>query len=194
MKYFLNKKWGLFIVVLIFCLVLFIYFNKDVYFQITPVSKVTDEIKINYPLRLRIPKIEVDAEIEYVGLTTTGEMDVPKNPANVAWFSLGSLPGKEGSAVIAGHFDDKNGQEAVFYNLKELSKGDKLFTHDIQGGVTTFVVREVRVYDSEALAPEVFISTDGRHLNLITCTGNWSESKDRYMERLIVFTDVLATN
>ena len=57
-----------------------------------------------FPVRLRIPSINVDAPVEYVGLTPDGAMDVPKERANVAWFNLGPRPGENGSAVVAGHY------------------------------------------------------------------------------------------
>ena len=64
-----------------------------------------------FPVRLRIPSINVDAPVEYVGLTPDGAMDVPKERANVAWFNLGPRPGENNSAVIAGHYGRKMGKE-----------------------------------------------------------------------------------
>jgi len=69
------------------------------------------------PVRLKIPKINVDSAFEYVGLTPQGAMDVPKGPAEVGWFKLGTRPGEIGSAVVAGHSGWKNGIPAVFDNL-----------------------------------------------------------------------------
>jgi LPXTG-site transpeptidase (sortase) family protein len=141
-------------------------------------------------MRLKIPVIGVNAKIEYVGLTSAGAMGVPKNIKDVAWFNLGALPGADGSAVIAGHLDGRNGQKAVFYNLKKLKKGDQLFIEDSSGKIITFVVRETHIYDSEASAPEIFSSSEGQHLNLITCAGHWSKSQKRYVQRLVIFTDL----
>lgn len=121
-------------------------------------------------------------------------MDVPGNTDNVAWFNLGTLPGGEGSAVIAGHFDNESGGEAVFYNLKTLNIDDKVLVEDNEGNIFTFLVKEVRLYDSEAFAPEVFISSEGKRLNLITCAGNWHESEERYEQRLIIFTEIFKEN
>jgi LPXTG-site transpeptidase (sortase) family protein len=143
------------------------------------------------PIRLKIPDLNVDAAIEYVGLTADGAMDTPKAPENVAWYNLGPRPGQTGSAVLAGHLNWKDGKDAVFSNLNKLRPGDKLEVLDDQGKSIVFMVRESRLYKSDAYVPEVFTSENGTHLNLITCTGVWNKSKQSYTERLVVFTDIV---
>jgi LPXTG-site transpeptidase (sortase) family protein len=140
--------------------------------------------------RLKIPKINVDAAIESVGLTSDGAMDAPKERTGVAWFNLGSRPGENGSAVIAGHYGWKNGEASVFDNLYKLRKGDTLYIEDEEGVIISFVVREMRTYDKDEDASDVFSSLDGKsHLNLITCEGVWDKVFKTYSKRLVVFTD-----
>lgn len=142
------------------------------------------------PMRLKIPEINVDSVIEYVGLTSDGAMDAPKGSDNVAWFELGPRPGESGSAVIAGHYGWKNGKGSVFDDLHKLRKGDKLYVEDSNGEIISFVVRETRRYDLKAIASEVFVPNDGKsHLNLITCEGVWDEISKTYSQRLVVFAD-----
>lgn len=143
------------------------------------------------PIRLSIPRIAVDAVIEQVGLTSTGAMDVPKGPDGVAWLSIGPQPGKEGSAVIAGHWGWKGGRAAVFDRLNTLRKGDIVLVTDDQGAVRSFVVRETRIFAATADATEVFTSTNGSHLNLVTCDGDWNAITESYSTRLVVFTDLV---
>ena len=139
------------------------------------------------PIRLTIPKINVKAAIEDVGLTSQGSMDVPKGPADVAWFDLGPRPGEKGSAVIAGHEGWKDGIPAVFDDLHELQKGDELYVRDGNGATTAFVVREVRTYGQNDNSSGVFTSRDGKaHLNLITCEGTWNAIQKSYSDRLVV--------
>lgn len=147
-------------------------------------------VGIGLPVRLRIPEINVDATVKYVGLTPDGAMGVPKNPDDVAWFNLGPQPGENGSAVIAGHKGWKNNTPAVFDNLYKLHVGDKVFIEDDSGAITTFVVREIRIYNKDEAVPDVFSSNDGKaHLNLITCTGIWNKAEQTRSERLVIFTD-----
>jgi len=145
---------------------------------------------LGLPVNLKIPKINVDAAVEYVGLTAEGAMGVPEGPLNVAWFNQGPRPGEIGSAVISGHEGWKDGIAAVFDSLYKLNKGDKLYIEDKNGIITTFIVRELRVYDQNGDAANVFGPSDGKaHLNLITCEGTWNSAQKSYSKRLVVFTD-----
>lgn len=154
------------------------------------VSPNQEQASVEPQIRLKIPGIDVDAVVIPVGLTSDGAMDVPKGPAEVAWFNLGPRPGENGSAVIAGHYGWKNNLPAVFDNLHKLQVGDKLSVEDEKGITTTFVVRKIRIYGKDEVVPDVFDSTDGKaHLNLITCTGAWNKAEKSFSDRLIVFTD-----
>lgn len=143
------------------------------------------------PVRLKIPAIEVDAAVEQVGLTPGGAMDTPKGRREVAWFNEGARPGEVGSAVMTGHYGTwKNGQGSVFDNLHKLNAGDKISVEDDKGAITTFIVREIRSYNPNADASDIFGSSDDNaHLNLITCEGTWNKDSKSYSERLVVFAD-----
>ena len=143
------------------------------------------------PVRLKIPKINVDASLDYVGLTPDGAVDVPRGATTAAWFDLGPRPGNNGDAVITGHYGPwKNGQGSVFDDLDKLKKGDSLSIEDEKGKIAIFVVRESKKYNPKDDAPEVFGSNDGKaHLNLITCQGEWNSNSLTYSQRLVVFTD-----
>lgn len=155
------------------------------------ISSIQEQSRVGLPVRLKIPNIHVDAPVEYVGLTSDGAMDVSESLDDVAWFDLGPRPGENGSSVIAGHYAGKNNStSAVFDNIHKLRIGDKVFIEDDEGVVTAFVVRETRIYGKDEAAPEVFSSSDGKaHLNLVTCTGVWSEADKTFSHRLVVFTD-----
>ncbi len=141
------------------------------------------------PVRLIIPTINVDTYVEYVGIKSNGEMDVPSSVTNVGWFSSGTVPGAVGSAVIDGHIDGKSGEPGVFFDLDKLKVGDRLFIEDNKGELITFVVRENRIY-SPGYAEEIFTLDDAAHLNLITCYGSWDKANKSYSKRLVVFTDL----
>lgn len=152
---------------------------------------VLDQISSGLPVRLKIPKIKVDAALEQAGLTPDGSVDLPKGRSNAAWFKLGPRPGDNGSAVIAGHYGYwKDGQESIFNDLNKLAKGDRLYVEDEKGATITFIVRASQRYDQNADAKDVFSSNDGQsHLILVTCEGVWNKVSQSYPERLVVFTD-----
>lgn len=148
------------------------------------------EIAQRLPIRLIIPKINIDALIEYMGVTAIGVMEVPDIALNAGWFKLGPMPGENGSAVIAGHFDGKNGEAGVFINLYKLKKGDKIYIEDNKRTTITFVVREIRIYNP-GYANSVFSASESAHLNLVTCDGIWDGVKKSYNKRLVIFSDIL---
>lgn len=143
------------------------------------------------PLRLEIAALSVNTAVVSTGLTQDGAMDIDKDIAKTAWYKLGPRPGEKGSAVIAGHYGWKDGQESVFNNLHSLQRGDTVSVYDDKGAGLDFIVKEIRKYNFDADATEVFRSSDGKaHLNLITCDGSWNNSLQTYSDRLVVFTDL----
>ena len=147
-------------------------------------------------MRLRIPKINVDAIIQDMGLTPDGVMEIPKNTVDVGWFTGSPHPGEKGAAVLTGHVAQIRGgiltKQGVFYNLNQLRAGDDLYVLNDKGEPVAFVVRESRVYDPAADATDVFTSVDGKaHLNLITCDGTWNPEQLSYAQRLVIFADAV---
>jgi LPXTG-site transpeptidase (sortase) family protein len=140
------------------------------------------------PVRLRIPALNVEAPVVTVGLTEEGAMDAPEGPENTGWYELGPRPGEQGSAVIAGHSGYRTGP-AVFDDLETLQPGDRIYVVDDAGTTIEFTVRESREYDPYDRPEEVFASNEGRHLNLITCTGSWDSAAGTHSKRLVVFAD-----
>jgi len=182
------------ILIFVFCLFLSSVLNiQNLNILSLPAANVSD-VKISdsatFPVRIRIPKINVYAVIEPVGLTSGLAMDVPEIPANAGWFKLGVQPGEKGSAVIAGHYGWKDGIPAVFDSLNKLSKGDVLYIENNTRTTIPFIVREIRIYKMDDDASDIFVSHDGGvHLNLITCAGAWNKAAKTSSDRLVVFLD-----
>ena len=143
------------------------------------------------PERLRIPAIGVDAHVEHVGKTADGAMDVPKDVWNVAWYEPGTKPGNPGSAVIAGHLDGYNLPAAVFFNLRKLQPGNKIYISDSAGKELVYEVFQSQVFSNNPTTDQlnqIFGFASESHLNLITCNGTWDANKQNYSERLVVFS------
>ncbi|MDQ3008010.1 MAG: sortase, partial [bacterium] len=153
-------------------------------------NQIDDKVSLENPVRLLIPSLNVDTDIQLVGVTSQGVMESPSNTIDVGWFDLGPRPGEKGSAVIAGHVDGEHGEVGVFANLYKLKKGDKVYIRDSNEKSLTFIVTESRRYDS-GYAEEVFSRNDEASLNLITCDGVWDGVNKSYTKRLVVFTEIM---
>jgi sortase A len=143
------------------------------------------------PVRFQIDRIEVDAEVEHVEQDEQGRMDVPQEWKNVAWYELGPIPGEQGNAVIAGHYDSFSGP-AVFFELGELEEGDivRVITEDDEAlEFEVFEIESVHIDDADSR--KIFGETDEFNLNLITCEGIWDRETDMYDHRLIVYTRLI---
>lgn len=148
-------------------------------------------VSFGMPKRLKIPKINVDAVIDPMGLEPNGDMQAPSGPKTTGWYKFGPNPGNVGSAAIAGHQGRwQTGEDSVFDDLHKLGKGDEVHVEDEHGQIATFLVSETRTYGQNNPAPDVFESHDQKaHLNLITCSGDWDKAQKTYLNRLVVFTD-----
>ena len=121
-----------------------------------------------YPAMLSIPKLNINAEVVEVGITSRGNMGTPNNYANLGWYKYGILPGEVGSAVMAGHVDNGLSLAGVFSNLKDLEKGDGVFVTNKSGVKLSFVVSEINTYDFDDRNTNVFTKQDGKFLKLVT--------------------------
>lgn len=160
----------------------------------TPVPPTPTPVpRAGLPVRLKIPRIKVDADVEHVGLAPDGAMDVPKNYSNTAWYQLGPRPGEAGNAAIAGHVDSKTGK-AVFWDLAKLKPGDEIFVVGDDGVERKFAVTAVESYKrADAPLDLIFGPTTARHLNLITCdsTSTFNRTTSEYAANVVVYTELV---
>ncbi|MEO8863111.1 MAG: class F sortase [Candidatus Saccharimonadales bacterium] len=143
------------------------------------------------PARLQIPRLKVDAAVEYMGLTAAGDMVAPSKYTEAGWYKYGPLPGNKGNAVIDGHVIGPQGQPGIFSGLSKLLPGDIVSVIDTNDQKTDFIVTGSRNFSESAKTKDVLPSEDGAHLILITCTGTWDQARRHYLERLAVFADKL---
>ncbi len=158
----------------------------------TPV--ITVNTPAEEPLRLLIPAIGVDANVQQVGVNKAGNMGVPTNFTDVAWYKFGTAPGQLGSAVIDGHVDNGLALAGVFKHLADVQVGDEVDVLTKEGSLLRFTVDEVGDYPMDAVPLErVFNRADTARLTLITCTGAWVPSKKTYDTRLVVYAHLLSS-
>ncbi len=144
------------------------------------------------PVRIRIPKIDVDTAIEPVGITYLGNMSTPKILSNTGWYKYGTTPGAEGSAVIDGHVDDGLGLPGVFKNLKELRVNDDVYIETKDKTMLHFKVIDVQTYFYTKVPREIVFNRKGdSYLNLITCDGDWIQSEKTSDRRVVVYTKLV---
>lgn len=149
---------------------------------------------IPIPQKLRIPKLGIQSVVEQVGMTETGNMEVPENAANVGWYKEGTVPSEKGNAVITGHFDTPSGKPAVFYRLYDLSIGDTVSVEYTDGSHKMFIVTGKDFIHLDVFPTQyVFNEKYGHNLNLITCGGVWDPQEKNYKSRAVIYTTLKGT-
>jgi LPXTG-site transpeptidase (sortase) family protein len=169
--------------------------------ETAPLASTTPSVGSSFqvpgqPMRLIIPSIAVDANIQSVGLFWNGDgsMGIPTNFTDVAWYNGGPLPGEPGSAVIDGHLDGKNVAQAVFYKLGDLKVGDLVEVIDNKGKTLQFKVVGSKEYAYNATTTDIFAGDVSKaRLNLITCAGDWDKATKLYSQRVVIFTELATT-
>jgi len=139
------------------------------------------------PVAVAIPSIKVMAEVDPMGLTSKGELQVPTDFGRVGWWSGGYKPGEQGPAVLEGHVDSKKGP-AIFYALRRLRPGDEIEVFRDDRSTAVFVVDRLATYPKDKFPSlEVYGPTDTATLRLITCTGSFDRSLRSYQDNLVVY-------
>lgn len=145
------------------------------------------------PIRVRIPAIDVDADIIDLGLNPDHTLEVPQDYAQTGWFTGRSIPGEPGPSVIAGHVDSATGP-AVFFRLHDLEEGDFVLidrTDDLTAlyRVNSGVQTEKTAFPTD----QVYGPTAEPTLRLITCGGTFDHDAGSYEGNFIVFAEHMGT-
>lgn len=145
------------------------------------------------PTRLTIEALAIDAPIGAYGVDRARLMDVPDNVTEVAWYQHGPSPGEPGSAVLAAHVDLRETGPGIFYDLHELSVGDRILVSYSDGSSHEFQVAARTIYLKDALPLDVIFSRSGPPvLTLVTCGGAFNQTSRTYDSNVVVYASSLA--
>jgi LPXTG-site transpeptidase (sortase) family protein len=145
------------------------------------------------PVSIRIPGISVDAPVMEVGKNADGTVQVPPLDAHnlTGWYRYGPAPGQRGPAVILGHVDSLTGISVFFY-LKDLHAGDRVYVSLADGKVATFSVDGVQKVAKDAFpTASIYGKAAYPSLRLITCGGPFDRATGHYLDNIIVYAHLI---
>lgn len=149
-------------------------------------ATVTPE-PVSPPARIRIPSLDVDANIIDLGLQPDGTMEVPPDAKDAGWYRKSPVPGAVGPAVINAHVNWK-GADGPFAHLDQLKPGDEVIVESADGADLTFAVDDaITVPKSNFPTEQVYGDTPVPQLRLVTCTGEFDAPAHSYKDNLVVF-------
>ncbi|HMD91064.1 MAG TPA: class F sortase [Trebonia sp.] len=139
------------------------------------------------PVSLTIPLIGVRTQLITLGLTPTGELQVPSSTAVAGWYTGSPRPGAIGSAIIVGHIDSYS-RPGVFYRLIKLTRGDRIYVKRTDGTLVEFRVTSVQTYLKNRFPTEdVYGPVPDAELRLITCGGAFDTATGHYLSNIVVY-------
>lgn len=140
------------------------------------------------PTTLRIPALDVEADVRAVGVERDGAMTIPAAPTTVGWYRFGAAPSDpSGHTVIAGHIATREDGAGALAPLAGARPGMAVELVDSAGVTHRYVVRGRESVHKKALPVDRIFARDGRPLLvLITCGGEYIEKLRSHRDNLIV--------
>jgi sortase (surface protein transpeptidase) len=152
-------------------------------------ASVAAPLPASTPMTIVIPAIGVNAPVTRLDLNPDGTVQVPplSNHNLAGWYDRSVTPGARGTSVILGHVDDYTGP-SVFYNIKNLRKGEAIDIVRANGGTAVFAVDGVqKATKTNFPTSDVFGNVPYPALRLVTCGGPFDPNTGEYLDSIIVY-------
>jgi LPXTG-site transpeptidase (sortase) family protein len=142
---------------------------------------------VSRPTRIRIPSLNVDANIIDLGLQSDGTMQVPPDAKDAGWYTRSPSPGETGPSVVVAHVNWK-GTDGPFAHIDQLKAGDTVDVEHDNGTVATFTVDRVETFPKDDYpSDQVYADTADPELRMITCGGSFDTAAHSYRDNVVVF-------
>jgi sortase (surface protein transpeptidase) len=139
------------------------------------------------PLRIVIPKIQLDTSVFSEGLGVNKSISMPDIFDQVGWYNKSPTPGERGPAVLTGHVDSTQGI-AIFWNLRYLMPGDIIKIERQDGTTATFRVTKVGQFPQDQFPTQaVYGPIPYAGIRLITCGGTFNTATGHYDQNTVVY-------
>jgi sortase (surface protein transpeptidase) len=157
---------------------------------VLPASVATDQ-QAARPVWLSIPSIGIRTRLIHLGVNKNGTLQVPSSTAVAGWYTRSPRPGTVGSAIIAGHVDSRTGP-GIFFWLRTLRPGDRVYVGRADGTMAVFTVTRIRKFAKDQFpTAAVYGPVPDAELRLITCGGVFDRSLGSYLSNVVVFARLI---
>lgn len=141
--------------------------------------------------RLKIPRFNVDAQIEEMAIDENGYLDTPEDENNgVAWYYIYDKPGWSGNAVFSAHVY-YHSIPAPFKDLAKSVEGDEIIVQMEDGTEYTYAVISNERYHRDTIPMGDIIwppekADYDEWITLITCGGELDSTGQNYVSRDVI--------
>lgn len=144
------------------------------------------------PVRVSLPAQGVTAPLDAVGVSPDGQMELPEDVDRVGWYRFGPVPGDDGSAVLAGHVDDREQGLGALAPLRTTEVGDVVVVTGATGAETRWQVVSRELITKQVLPLDSIFNREGPpRLVLITCGGPFIPELRSYRDNVVVVAEPL---
>jgi hypothetical protein len=149
------------------------------------------EVAIVPPVRVAVPGAGIDAVVDPVGVEPEGGMSIPADVDRVGWYRFGPVPGAaQGTAVLAGHVDDRDQGLGALAPLRTIEPGTELLVTDAVGAVVRWRVVSRELIDKRRVPLDLlFTRTGPPRLVLLTCGGPFLAQLHGYRDNVVVVAE-----
>jgi LPXTG-site transpeptidase (sortase) family protein len=152
-------------------------------------------VPADQPRYIYIPSIGLgQSRVMKVGVTSGGNIDVPKNVNDTAWYDGSAKPGQEGQVFIDAHTSFSKSVNSAFNNLPKIQNGAEIIIETGDGTEVKYrvVATETADYDKvdmkKALDTPVVDNVKApKGLTLMTCTGTYDYKTKIATKRFVVY-------
>lgn len=149
-------------------------------------------VAVPAPTRLSVPALGIDAPVDEVGVAPDGQMELPEDVSRVGWYRFGPVPGAEGSAVIAGHVDDREQGLGELAPIADAAVGQEIVVTDATGATTRWQVLSRETITKQVLPVDRIFAREGApRLTLVTCGGPFLPEYRSYRDNVVVVAEPL---
>jgi LPXTG-site transpeptidase (sortase) family protein len=152
-------------------------------------ASVAAPLPASAPMTIVIPAIKVNAPVTRLDLNADGTVQVPplSNHNLAGWYDRSVMPGAKGTSVIVGHVDDYSGA-SVFFNIKNLRKGEAVYVVRADGETAVFSVDGVqKAAKTNFPTSDVYGNVTYPALRLVTCGGPFDAKTGEYLDSIVVY-------
>jgi len=144
--------------------------------------------EVPQPVKVVVDALDVDMEVEALGVAADGTMALPDTGLRAAWYRYGSAPASPGGVtLLAAHADTRSTGLGPFARLVDAEVGSAVVVTDENGEDFTYTVTDrAQVAKSEIALDDLFSREGPRRLVLVTCGGVFDRSTGHYVDNVVV--------
>lgn len=147
------------------------------------------KVSPDMPRVIKIPKINVEARIERIGVNKGSELQAPQNIFDAGWYDATAKPGEIGASLMTGHSTGPT-KRGVFYSIGSLETGDLIQVERGDKQVITYSVIKVVTYEADKVDMSALLATVDKTkagLNLLSYSGAYNVTTNHFESRVAIF-------